>query len=182
MKLVFVHAAALLGLVALAGCGGTPDADAHANTEMATISFTGLGNAGAAGDAAQVVAVSVPGFSAKLNVPGINLGGPDTDIDGIRLHPGSRTTAMKITGPAGDGSGGEGHGTVEMGFIDPTSPADLLAYYQNAAKTAGWREIPPAAGQQFAATKAGDRGTQTLAMRIGAQGTGSTGRLTVTGS
>ena len=174
--------AGLLLATALAGCGRRKD---HTDTDTATISFAGLDNSAdgnAAGDA-QTVSVSVPGFSAKLNMPGLNLGAKDMNIDGIALHPGASVSGMQVMGAAGDGSGGEGHGTVELRFADPAPPAQVLAYYRQAAAAAGWTETPPAAGQQFAATKPKESGTQALALQIGAAGPGgSTGRFLVTGS
>lgn len=169
-------------LVALGGCGEKKAPPAQ--TEVASVTFANPGNAedgGAAGDSAQTVAIQVPGFSAKLNVPGLDLGAGSNGLDGIPLKPNTRVTGMKIIGPAGDGSGGEGHGNVEMGFTDPTPPDQVIAYYRGAARGGGWTEVPPAAGQQFAATKAGDRGTEHLAIQVGAAGTGTRGRFLVTG-
>lgn len=161
---------------ALSACGGG-DRDEDRATRTATISFAG-GN-GSATD--QTMAVEVPGFSAKLSVPGLSIGAENTDIDGIRFHPGSRLTTMNVTGKAGDGTGGEGHGTVEMRFADPAAPAAVLAYYRQAAQGAGWQAVPPAAGEQFAATKAGGERTERLGVSIAPEGAGSTGRMTVTG-
>jgi hypothetical protein len=161
-------------LLALAACGHR---EAPADTRSATVAFAdgGAGNA-------QSLAIQVPGFSAKLDVPGLSLGPSAFDLDGIPLAPGTRVTGMKITGAAGDGSGGEGHGAVDAGFTAPQSPAALLAYYRDRARAGGWTEVPPAAGQQFAATKAKDRGQERFALVIGAAGAGSTGRLLVAGS
>jgi hypothetical protein len=174
-----------LGLVAalLAGCGHKDDHPAQ--TETAQISFSAADNGAAAagnGSAAQTVAVNVPGFSAKLNVPGLDFGVADMSIDGIRFHPGTKLAGMNIAGAAGDGSGGEGHGTVEMRFTDPAAPDQLLSYYRQAAQGGGWTAVPPAAGQQFAATKMKADGREHLALQVTAgQGGGSTGRFLVTG-
>lgn len=173
---------ALFPLVAaglLAGCGGHDDKAADNGTT--SIRFSGIGDNGADGNA-QTVAVSVPGFSAKLNLPGVDLAGGSTGIDGIAMHPGSKITGLNVTGKAGDGTGGESHGTVEMAFADPgAAPDALLAYYRDAAKRGGWTEVPPAAGQQFAATKAKDGGNEQLALQIAAAGSGSSGRFVVNG-
>lgn len=167
-------------LFALGACGRSHDRPTQ--TDTASISFSGLDNAaGANNDAARSVAVSVPGFSAKLNVPGLSIGG-DMSIDGIPFRPETRIGAVNISGAAGDGSGGDDHGTVEMRFTDPGAPDQVLGYYRQAAQKGGWTEVPPAAGQQFAATKAKDDGTEHLAVQIGAAASGSTGRFVVTGS
>lgn len=171
-----------LALLALAGCGH--DKQPPAETQTASVSFgngtIGAGDAGGSG--AQTVAITVPGFSAKLNVPGLTIGGADMKIDGIPFHPGTRLSGMNIAGAAGDGSGGEGRGTVDMRFTDPAAPDAVLGYYRQAAQAAGWTEVPPAAGQQFAATKAQDRGSEHLAIQVGAGANGgSAGRVLVTG-
>lgn len=170
--------------LALAGCG--KKADTKVDTDTATISFGDLGNAeagGNGGDGAQSVSLQTPGFAAKLNLPGLVLGSGSMNLDGIPFHPGTKIAGLKISGAAGDGSGGEGHGAVEAGFTDPAPAEQLLAYYRDAARRGGWSETPPAAGQQFAATKNGHDGTKTLAIQIGAgAGGGSAGRFLVTGS
>lgn len=168
----------LAAVLALAGCGGHDRR--QTDTETATINFGGL-DAAANGSDAQTVAVSVPGFSAKLSVPGLSLGATSTEIDGLHFHPGTKLTGMNVTGKAGDGTGGEGHGTVDIRFTDPAAPAALLDYYRNAAAGAGWRVVPPAAGAQFAATKPGDTGETQLSLYVEPAGAGSTGRFLVTG-
>lgn len=169
-----------LALAVLAGCGHKDDPAAQ--TETAQISFSADNGAAGNGSDAQTVAVNVPGFSAKLNVPGLTLGSQNMSIDGIAFHPGTRLSGVNIAGAAGDGSGGEGHGAVEMRFTDPAAPDQLLAYYKQAAQGGGWTEVPPAAGQQFAATRAKADGSEHLALQVGAAaGGGSTGRFLVTG-
>jgi hypothetical protein len=178
-----IRFAALLPLVLLASCGHKEKAPADTGT--VSVAFSNPGNAGEggpAGDAAQSVAIQVPGFSAKLDVPGLKLGAGNTGLDGIALQPGTRLTGMKITGAAGDGSGGDGHGAVDMGFTVPAPPAQVIAYYRDAARRGGWREVPPAGGQQFAATKPKDGGSEHLAMQVSAAGAGSQGRFLVSGS
>ncbi|WP_419826347.1 hypothetical protein [Sphingomonas sp.] len=178
-----IRSAALLALVVLAGCGHKEKAPE--DTRTVSIAFSNPGNAGEggpAGNAAQALAIDVPGFSAKLDVPGLNFSAGNPGLDGIALQPGTRLTGMKIVGAAGDGSGGDGHGTVDMGFTAPAAPAQVIAYYRDAAKRGGWREVPPAGGQQFAATKPKDSGSEHLALQVAPQGTGSQGRFLVSGS
>ncbi len=167
-------------LLALAACG--KNRDQPTQTDTASISFSGLDNVGGTdGDATRSVSVSVPGFAAKLDVPGLSIGG-EMSIDGIPFRPETRIAGVNIAGAAGDGSGGEGHGTVEMRFTDPGAPDQVLGYYRQKAQQGGWTEVPPAAGQQFAATRHKDDGTEHLALQVGAAATGSSGRFVVTGS
>ena len=177
---------AVLALTAalLAGCSGrTHDTDGH---ETASISF-GDGNsmtvdAGGGNAADKTVAITVPGFSAKVAVPGLDLGGKDTDIEGIALYPGTKVNGVTIDAHDNDGTGGESQGRVDMAFSAPAGPDQLLAYYKGAAKNAGWAEQPPAAGQQFAATKTDDKGkTAHLAMSVTGAASGSTGHFAVDG-
>jgi hypothetical protein len=82
-----------------------------------------------------------------------------------------------------DGSGAESQGRVDMAFFAPASPDQLLAYYKNAAKKDGWTEQPPAAGQQFAATKTDDKGRIThLAMSMAGVAGGSNGHFQIDGN
>lgn len=168
----------LAALLALGACGKSHDQPTQ--TDTASISISGVGNSGDADNGAQSVAVSVPGFAAKLNVPGLSIGG-DMSIDGIPFRPETKVAGVNIVGAAGDGSGGEGHGTVEMRFTDPGAPDQVLGYYRAKAQQGGWTEVPPAAGQQFAATKHKGDGTEHLAVQIGAAAAGSVGKFVITG-
>ena len=170
--------------IALAGCSDRTH-DKNGN-ETASISF-GDGNSmtadGGGGNAAdKIVAINVPGFSAKVAVPGLDLGGKDTDIDGIALYPGTKMNGVNIDAHDNDGTGGESQGRVDMAFSAPAGPGQLLAYYKGAARNAGWTEQPPAAGQQFAATKTDGKGkTAHLAMSVTGVASGSTGHFTIDG-
>ena len=169
-----------VALFSLAACGKSDDQPTQ--TDTASISFSGLDNtAGADNTATRSVSVSVPGFAAKLNVPGLAIGGA-MSIDGIPFRPETKVAGINIAGAAGDGSGGGGHGTVEMRFTDPGAPDQVLAYYRQASQRGGWTEVPPAAGQQFAATTQKDGGTEHLAIQVGAAAAGSSGRFVVSGS
>jgi hypothetical protein len=167
-----------MALLMLTACGKSHDQPTQ--TDTASISFSADNTSGNASDASHSVSVSVPGFAAKLNVPGLAIGS-DMSIDGIAFRPNTKIAGVNIVGAAGDGSGGEGHGTVEMRFTDPGAPDQVLAYYKQAAQQGGWTEVPPAAGQQFAATKHKDDGTEHLALQVGAAAAGSSGRFIVTG-
>jgi hypothetical protein len=175
-----IRSAALLALVLLTGCGRKEKAPA--DTGSVSVAFADAGQGRPGGDASQSLAIEVPGFSAKLDVPGLTLGAGNTGLDGIALQPGTRLTGLKIAGAAGDGSGGDAHGAVDMGFTAPARPEQVIAYYRDAARRGGWRELPPAGGQQFAATKPKDGGSEHLAIQVAADGAGSRGRFLVTGS
>lgn len=175
-----------LAAASLAGCSvRTHDKDGN---QTASISF-GDGNASSTdgnsstGASDKTVAINVPGFSAKVAVPGLDLGGDDTRIDGIALYPGTRMSGVNINADSSnDGSGGESQGRVDMAFFAPASPDQLLAYYKGAARNAGWREQPPAAGQQFAASKADDKGkTARLALSMAGVAGGTTGHFAIDG-
>lgn len=171
-------AAALLSL-SLAGCSASTHGTA--GNESASISFGGDDNS-ANGSDGKTVSVDVPGFSAKIAVPGLDVGGKDTDIDGIALYPGTKLDGVNVHADAADGSGGDSQGRVDMGFSAPATPDQLLAYYKGAARQAGWSEQPPAAGQQFAATKTDGKGKpEHLAMSIAAAGAGATGHVLIDG-
>jgi hypothetical protein len=189
MTVLAPRTAAMLGLacaVMLATTGCSVKTHSKDDNESASISIGGdaddsAGN-GAAGNGAKTVSIDVPGFSAKVSVPDLDVGGKDTDIDGLRFYPGTKIDSVNINGHAGDGSGGESKGVVNMGFASPATPDALIGYYRDEAKRSGWTEVPPPAGHQFAATKPDEHGQpKQLVIDLAAAGSGSTGTFRISG-
>ncbi len=154
--------------------------DANGNRDASiTIGNSTDGNGGGN---TQSVSIDVPGFSAKVNVPDLDLGSDTTKIDDLAIFPGTKVNGVKITGQASDGSGGDSKGDVEMGFSAPGDPAKIIDWYRGQAQQQGWTIVPPSGANQFQATKteSGHSATQ-FALQVAQAAGGSSGRFFVTG-
>jgi hypothetical protein len=180
-------AATVLALALVAGCS-VQTHDKNGN-ETASISFgddnmadDNGSDTNSSGDD-KTVSVNIPGFSAKVAVPGLDLDGADAKIDGIALYPGTRMKGVNVDAHDNGGAGDEGEGRVNMRFFAPASPEQILAYYKDAAKKDGWAEQSPADGQQFAATKTDEKGKiARLALSLAGAPGGSDGHLLIDGN
>lgn len=168
-----------LAALALGGCKMSVHGQ-DGDNESASISFGNTGDdANDADGNDQSVAINVPGFSAKVKVPDLDLGS-DTKIDDMAMFPGTKITGMNIRGE--DGGGSDAKGNVDMHFSAPATPAALADYYKAESAREGWTAATPVAGETFAATKPGDHGgTSRFAITASAEGSGSTGHMIVTG-
>lgn len=147
--------AVILPIMLLAGCEMKIDTDKAGNAQAedggATVQIGADGNvAVSAADGADGLGVSVPGFAAKVKIPGLELGGENMEIDGMKLYPGTKLSRIDVTdrkGPA--------NGVVDMRFTSPASPDKVAAYYAAAARE-----------QDYTAIKVGNAtGTATLSAR-----------------
>jgi hypothetical protein len=77
------------------------------------------------------VALNVPGFSGKINLPKFHLDGDDVEFNGVHLYPGSKVTGMKI-------DAGHDDGTVHIAFDAPADPARVRDYFQGKLNGAGF--------------------------------------------
>jgi len=116
------------------------------------------------------VSVRLPGISADVKVPGLNLDAGDMDIDGMKLHPGT-----KLAGLTADGAGGGGQ--VRLNFTDDAAPAQVARHYREAAPAAGWR-LDSASDARVAATKGG-AGAKHFEILLYPAGNGTRGTITV---
>ena len=122
-----------LPLVLLAGCSVDAGKDDGGNG-MASMKVGEDGNVSiTASDGADGVSVSIPGFDAKLNVPGVELGGDDMDIDGIKLYPGTEVKGINVTDQKG-----AGNSRVEMRFTSPATPDQVRDWFQQRLAKAGF--------------------------------------------
>jgi len=176
---------AFAAALALAGCdhgGGHAEADDNGNTATASITIGNVGEGGA-GNGSQSVSINVPGFSAKLNVPDMDIGSDTTQIEDMKIFPGTSLHGVNIAGKGGaDWNDDHGHGTVRMAFTAPGSAPDVIAWYKHQAEEHGWTAASPANGNQFEATKQEeDHGVTHFAIQVSPASGGSSGQITVTG-
>ncbi len=121
------------GLVALAlplaACGS------HDRDEGTTITLNAGdadGNVTAAMDGETgKVSLDLPGFSANIDLPKIQLDASDFDLNGVHLYPGSTITTMNI-----DGKGD--NGAVRIGFDSPAAPETVRDWFAPKLKNAGF--------------------------------------------
>jgi len=131
---------ALPPLLLLGACEvkvGDKDKTAAAGTDGASVSIDAGGNVAiAAKDGADGMSISVPGFEGKMKIPGLELGGDNMDIDGMKLYPGTKLSGINVTDRST-----EGNGVVHMRFTSPAAPDKVSAYYADAARNADFTNI-----------------------------------------
>ena len=162
-----------LPLMLLGGCELKVGKDDAKNT--ASIQVGDDGNVAiAAADGADGVAISVPGFDAKVKIPGMELGGDHMDIGGMKLYPGSKLSGINVTDRQG-----AGNGQVDMRFTSPGKVDAVADYYAAAARDSQFTAINLAkAGGKATLTANNPEGdAMTIMMEPAAEGTA--GRIVV---
>ncbi len=71
-------------------------------------------------------------IDATIGLPGLKLGTPSVDIDGVKLYPGARVNGIDVSGHAGDDEGG-----VVIHFDSDAAPDKIRDYYLAAFKEKG---------------------------------------------
>ncbi|KRB79383.1 hypothetical protein ASE00_19960 [Sphingomonas sp. Root710] len=123
-------------LILLAGCEFEIGKDKD-DKDAASVKVGEDGNVAiATEEGGEGLSIKVPGFEGKMNIPGIELGGDNMDIDGIKLYPGTTLHGINVTDRAGPDNG-----LVDMRFTSPAAPAKLAAYYAAAARENGFTAI-----------------------------------------
>ncbi len=157
----------------LGACEMKVGKDEAANSTAVSVNADGNVSITSPGDS-QGIAVSVPGFNAKVNIPGLDLGSDNMDIDGVKLYPGTKLQAVNVNGF--DGAGGD----VKMNFTSDAAPAVLAKYYADAAREHGFTDVAVNTTDAKSALTAikpdGDR--MTIALSPGAKG-GTAGQISV---
>ena len=163
-----------VALPLLAGCSLKADSD----EKKAEVSVGGV-EVSADGKRASVsvggesgMKIETDGFKAALEIPGMEMGGKDFDIDGMKLYPGSVVKGMKINAT---GKGDTKRGTVKVTFTSPAAPDAVLAHAETEAKREGFT-----AARAGLAMTGSDGKDKALEVRVAAADGGSTGTLTLT--
>jgi hypothetical protein len=164
-----------LPLVALGGCHMKIGKD----DDKANVSSVTVGEDGnvaiASADDSKGVSISVPGFQAKVDIPGLKIGDGNMDIDGMKLYPGTKLDAINVNGTD------HGQKGVVMRFTSAAAPAALADYYADAAAANNFTAVQSsktAAGATVTAIKP-DGDHIKIAMAPAATGAGSQGSITV---
>jgi len=89
------------------------------------------GTGGKAGE----VKIDVPGFQAKVKLPGIKIDADDFDMNGVKLYPGSTISGMNVMA---DNDKGGGDGTVTVAFDSPAAPDAVAAWFQKELTGVGY--------------------------------------------
>ncbi|GAA0736487.1 hypothetical protein [Sphingomonas japonica] len=120
-------------LTMLAACGGGDD-------QGTSISLnTGEGNAATASvnGATGEIAVNVPGFKGKLDLPKFKLDAGDIDLNGVSLFPGSTVRDLDIAADR-DSEAPNGGDRVSITFDSPAAAADVRQWFQGELAGAGY--------------------------------------------
>jgi hypothetical protein len=129
----------------------------------------------------QSVSINVPGFSANVNVPDLDIG-TDTQIDDMPMFPGTKVHGVDVVAHDGNGSSGDSKGDVDMAFSAPGNPTAVVNWYKDQAQKHGWNVVPPTGANQFEATKQEDgRGPTRFTVQIAMGSGGSSGHFHVSG-
>jgi hypothetical protein len=153
-------------LLALAAC--------HSSVKLSdSDDNTSDGNVHIAMNEDNKVSVDVPGFSAKVSMPNMNLGG-HLDLDGIKVAPDTKVSTMDVT--AHDNDGDKDDGKVRIGFTNPSTPAVVIGHYAQAAKDAGYGDIA-----QTPTALTARKEQKTFSLTVSPQGAGSQGTIVIAG-
>lgn len=133
--------ALLLGL-ALTACD-----DSKSGTSISINSSDSDGNVVANLDGnSGAVAINVPGFSGKLNLPKIHLDSKDFEMNGVHLYPGSTISTVNVDAHNNSKGGDDDNGTVRVTFASPAAPATVRDWFQQKLGAAGFTLSPSGSG------------------------------------
>jgi hypothetical protein len=125
----------IIPLMVLAACDGHDQTGGN-GTDI-NISGEGGNVVAAANGKTGNVSLKVPGLSANITLPKLNIGADNLDIDGVKLYPGSTVSGMDIR----DGGPGQ-EDKVNIRFAAPAAPDKVRDYFlanftKNGATVAG---------------------------------------------
>ncbi|ATE63207.1 hypothetical protein [Rhizorhabdus dicambivorans] len=166
----------MLPMLLLAGCELKVGKDGNdQGGDSASVSIGADGNiAVSANDGKEGVSIDTPGFGGRINIKGMRLGSDNMEIDGMKLYPGTELSAINVVDREGPDNG-----QVDMRFTSPAAPDKVAAYYADAGRAAGFRDVAvtrQGAAATFSAIKEdNDRVTISIAPAAG----GSSGRIRV---
>lgn len=116
--------------------------------------------------------IDTDGFKAAVEIPGMEFGGKNFDIDGMKLYPGSTIKGMRVDARDKDG---DKNATVVVTFMSPAAPEAVLAFAEKEADREGY-----AVGRSGRGLTGGDGHNKGIAYVVDASGTGTVGTVTMT--
>lgn len=119
------------------------------------------------------VSVNVPGFSANLSLPSMDLGG-HVELDGIKMAPDTKVGSIDVT--AQDKADGDDSGKVRLSFTNPRAPAAVIDHYARSATDAGFTDVV-----RTATAVTAQKGGKSFALNVAPQGAGSQGTIAMAG-
>ncbi len=153
----------------LAACSASNDED---RTVSKTVVITDDSKAVAAVGGESGFKIDTDKFKASIDIPGLEMGGKDFDIDGMKLLPGSKVRGMKVVASE---KAGDKHGVVTISFVSPGTPDAVLTHAATQARDKGWTVARSTSGL------GGTKGEKTVAYRVAAAGGQTSGTVTLTG-
>jgi len=163
-----------LPLMLLAACEFKVGGD-KADKDAASLKVAADGNVAiSADDGGKGFSLSVPGFEGKVDIPGIDLGGGDMDIDGMKLYPGSKLNGINVTDREGPGNG-----MVDMRFTSPAAPGTVAAYYAKAARDNDFTAIKLTSSGAGATVNANNPDGDPITISLAPDKAGTAGRILI---
>ena len=164
----------LIALPLLAGCHAKPDASTNPDRKVTidkSVTFSDGAKASAVGGD-NGFKISTDDFKASLEIPGLQMGGKNFDVDGMELLPGSQVRGMNVVSHKTDGAKDE---KVTITFTSPGTPEAVLTHAAAEAKEKGWAVARTANGL------GGTKGAKTIAYAVVPDGAKTDGTVTITG-
>lgn len=158
----------IVALPLLAACSGKADSD----NGTASVSIDDSILPGDSSLSDKGLKIDTDGFKAALEIPGMEIGGKDFDLDGMKLYPGSSVKGMTVQARA---KGGEKKGSVHVTFTSPASPDAVLAHAEKEAAREGY-----AVGRSGLGLTGSDGKDKSIAYIVAAEGRGTRGSVTLT--
>jgi hypothetical protein len=115
---------------ALTACGASAD-DGKTGTDIsidATTDEGGVVKVSSDGKTGEV-AIDAPGFKANIAMPKVNLDSDNFEMNGAKLYPGSKITAMKVDNVMRAAGTNGDSGTVRISFDAPAAPDVVKAWF-----------------------------------------------------
>lgn len=160
-------------LAMLAGCEFKVGKD-DGGKDAASVKVGEDGNVAIAADGGDGISIKVPGFEGKMSIPGVELGGDNMDVDGIKLYPGSTLHGINVTDRKGPGNG-----AIDMRFTSPAAPDKVAAYYAAAARDNNFTEINVTNSAGTATLTATNPDGDPMTITMAPEKAGTTGRILV---
>lgn len=134
-----------LALVMTSGCDTREDGNQGTSISINANASDGETVVASADGKTGKVAVNLPGFKAEMDLPKVHLDANDFDLNGAHLYPGSKISALTITG--GDKPKGESDGMVKVVFDAPADVATVRSWFADKlVRDGGFKVVQSATG------------------------------------